>query len=73
MTNQELKEIRLRLGLTQMQMGLLFAMDQRNYSNLETGAGNRKPTKQHAAHIKVLEFITDKGLLSELLEYINET
>ena len=71
MPNLGLKEVRLRLGLTQIRMGILFNMDQRNYSNLETG--NRKPTKQHAGMIKILEFIHRKGLLKELIEYINET
>lgn len=73
MTNQELKEARFQMGLSQKNMALLLGMKQRHYSRLETGYENRKPTKQHARIVKILDFIHSKGLLAELIEYINET
>jgi len=73
MSNQELKEARLLLGLSQKDMALLMGMQQQHYSRLETGYEGRKPTKQHAGIIKILEFIKSKGLLGGLIEYINET
>ena len=60
------------MGLSQKNMALLLGMNQPHYSRLETGAKGRKPTKQHARIIKILEFVLCKGLLPELIEMIKE-
>lgn len=67
MTGIELKNIRLKIGLNQQTMALLFGMRQQNYSRLETNYEGRMPTKQHIAALKMLKFIYDKGLLSEYM------
>jgi len=73
MTSKELKTIRTRLGLTQTVMASLLGMNQHDYSRIETGYRNRKPTKHHTAQVGMLEFIFKKGLLPELLEIYEKT
>lgn len=72
MTNTELKEARLAMGLFQKNMALLLGMKQQHYSRLETGYGGRKPTKHHAIQVETLKFIYGKGLLPKLIEIINK-
>jgi len=72
MTNIELKEARLMMGLSQKDMALLLGMEQPQYSRLETGYERRKPTKHHEIQIKTLKFIHSEGLLPKLIEIINK-
>jgi transcriptional regulator with XRE-family HTH domain len=66
MTNTELKEIRVSMGINQKTMALLIGMeDQGNYSRLETGA--RQPTKQQTRFVRTIKLIADHGLLDRLL------
>lgn len=52
MTNDQFRQARIKLGLTQKQLGRLMALSQARLSDIERGV--RQPTKGHAAHIKNL-------------------
>ena len=64
----ELKEARLRLGLTQVQMAALMGMAQGHYARIETA---RAPTKQHWAAVRNIETLAAHGLLVAALEAHN--
>ena len=67
MTNQEFKDCRIGLGVSQTGMAQLMGCLQSQVSALETGRGGRKPTHIHAAFCAALELIHDQGLLPELI------
>ena len=53
MTSDEFKDVRLRMGLTQKQLGLLFDVPQARVSEIERGV--HKPTRWQAASMLMLE------------------
>ena len=61
MTSAEFYTARLRLGLTQAELGKIMAMDQRNISRIE--AGKRQPTLQQAAFMSLLELAFAAGII----------
>lgn len=52
MTSEEFCAARLRLGLTQAELGKIMGMDQPHVARLESG--KRQPTRQQAAFMVVL-------------------
>ena len=67
MTGIELKNIRLKMGITQKTMASLLGMKQQNYSRLETNYEGRKLTKQHISAINMLVFIHENELLTKYM------
>ena len=63
MNRQELKEARVKLGLTQKQMGQALGMTPQAYGLIEL---HRQPTKIHAAAVRLLIIIKDGGLLDKV-------
>jgi len=53
MTGQEFKSIRLKLHLTQSELGAIMGMRAQEISRIESGA--RKPTKKDVAFILYIE------------------
>lgn len=59
MTSKQFREARLALGLTQEKLGEIIGMPQNAVARIETG--ERSPTKQHAATMKVLSDLASAG------------
>lgn len=51
MTNQEFREARRRLGLTQLELGRIMGMSQAAICDLERESSTRRPTKIQAAFL----------------------
>ena len=64
MTSAELKEARMKLGLTQKQMSKAMGMKHaQQYNILEN---RRNPTKQHANTVRLLMIIKKAGLIDQV-------
>ncbi len=62
-----LREVRIGLGISQTCLSRLLGCTQHRISELETGKGGRRPTKQHWAACRALEVLHDHNLLQELI------
>ena len=63
MTSAEFRQARQSMGLTQQQAGRLLGMPQNAISRIESG--DRQPTRQQAAAMRLLLFLQQKDLLPE--------
>lgn len=70
MTSQEFKVIRLRLGLTQTELGDLMGMTQQSVQRVES---KRQPTRVHEAFIRLVEryLKITKGASSDKIQSID--
>ncbi len=65
MTSKEFREARKKLGLTQNELAQIMGMNQPGIARLESG--ERQPTKQHSATIKLILLLDKYLLLDEIL------
>jgi len=70
MTPADFKRARNSLALSQKQTGLLLGMPQNAVSRIESG--DRQPTRQHAAAIRLLLFLQENKLLEKYLSNFND-
>ena len=63
MTSADFKMARNSLALSQKQTGRLLGMPQNAVSRLESG--DRQPTRQHAAAMRLLLFLRENNLLKQ--------
>ena len=61
MTSDEFREARKELGLTQHQLADLIGLHQTSIARIETGAS--KPTKVHAASMRLAKILHKNNLL----------
>ena len=57
MTSEEFRQIRLRLGLTQAELADLMGTRAQHISRIESG--DRQPTRQQAAALRLVERLAD--------------
>ena len=57
MTSEEFRQIRLRLGLTQAELADLMGTHAQHISRIE--CGDRQPTRQQAAALRLVELLAD--------------
>ena len=72
LNGSEIKQVRLRLGLTQKQMARYMGMTQPAVARIERRLGGRKETNGHLAHLCGLVVVGRHGLLAELATELNE-
>ncbi len=70
MKKEHLIQFRTDNNLNQTELGLLFGMDQRAISRLETGA--RGMTKIQRVHLHALDILSRACLLHDFLEKCNK-
>lgn len=68
----KLKDLRVKLELTQSEMGELLGISQQALYKIETGYQNRKETKIMERLLIALELIAERGLIDELKRKIGE-
>lgn len=65
LTRDEIRAIRKKIGLSQAKIARILGMTQQSYSRLESG--NRQPTRQQVAAIKMLDLLHQYNLIDEAM------
>ncbi len=72
MTNQEFKDCRVALGVSQELFAKLLGCSQSRISEIETGHTGSKPTKQHEMACRAIECLHDNGILQDFLDHLQD-